>query len=101
MQDDDDMINSVDHAVHLIFNFQEINQLPANPIRHLKNLAKTGMQEQLGLVVLVSKSMWIEKVGEIFYQVYGAAAKGMQGVRRAETLDEARAIIAREAGNVS
>jgi hypothetical protein len=90
---DDALIDSVDHTVHLIFDVQHIEIVPANPLQHLKALGG-GIHPRLGLIIFVGNNAWAKMVLEIFYQVYGARAEGLTGIHAVRTLDEARQIIA-------
>lgn len=92
--DDDALFDSVDHVVHLVFRPVGETILPSNPVPYLGTLASMIKRSSVGLVVLVTTDRWAQKVGEIFYNVYGKTAPGIAGVMMAATLDEARAIIA-------
>lgn len=90
---DDDLIKSVNHAVHLILNFSESKTAPPDPMSRLKGIA--GMvSSQVGLVIIVGASAWFQIVTTIFYKVYGPRTEGMVGLQTVETLEQARVAIA-------
>lgn len=94
LQQDDAMITSVDYPVHLIFNGEQTASVPPNPISRFKNIS-TIISPGTGQLILVGQNLWFQKVGELFYKVYGHRTEGLTGVQTASTLAEARAIIAK------
>ncbi len=90
--EDDSLMDTVDHTVHLIFNVQDTSA-PPNPLSKMRGLSGQ-ISPQLGLLVVVGSDAWFHRVTEIFYSVYGKNLEGMVGVRRADTLAQARQLIA-------
>jgi hypothetical protein len=90
--EDDSLMDSVDHDVHIIFNVQDAS-VPPNPLSRLRGLSGQ-INPKLGLLVVVATDAWFHRVTEIFYSVYGKNLEGLAGVHRADTLADARQIIA-------
>jgi hypothetical protein len=89
---DDEMLDSVDHVVHLIFDFRATKQLPTNPAAQLKGFA-SAIHAHVGYIVFVGADLWTQMMGEMFYRLYGRQTEGMAGVKAVHTLEEAIAIV--------
>jgi hypothetical protein len=90
---DDDLIGSVEHTVHVIFDATGMRFVPPNPVAQFKNVASL-INPRLGILVIVGNNLWFQKVGEIFHVLYGRRVQGISKVLSTQTLDEARALIA-------
>lgn len=91
--DDDALLDSVDHPVHLVFNAETMRTVPSRPLAVFRDLADE-VKPRTGLLVIAGNNLWFQKLGEIFYNVYGVNLEGLPGIKTVSTLAEARALIA-------
>jgi len=92
LEKDDELIDSIDHIVHLLFNGEAIKVFPGNPIGHLRMFASKTRQP-LGLIVIVGPNVWIHTIVSLFSKLLPRRAKGMEGILSARTVEEGRALI--------
>ncbi len=90
---DDELIGSVDHIVHLIFDLRLTRFVPPNPGSKFRTIADQ-INDRIGLILIVGANAWFLTVSEMFLNLYGPKIKGIRGVRAVLGLEEARAIIA-------
>lgn len=90
---DDEMIESVDHVVHLLYDMMNIRSAPPNMLAKLPQIVNV-INPRLGLIVIAANYVWIQSIGEIFYKSYGRSIEGLKGLKIARSLDEARQVIA-------
>lgn len=89
---DDDMIASVEHTVHLMFDMRRSEHVPFMPVSKLRELAG-GISQQTGLIVLIGANMWMNVLADVFQKVYASRVQHFVGLRHAQTPDHAREII--------
>lgn len=92
-QADDELFNSVDHTVHVIFDARQLRSIPSNPTGRMRDFYHL-IHPRLGLLVFVGTNIRAEIVLGLFYKIYGQTTAGMTGLKFVHTLDEARALIA-------
>jgi len=90
---DDELIGSVDHIVHLIFDFRQARFVPPNPGSKFRMLADQ-ISDRIGLIIIVGANAWFLTVSQMFLELYGPKIKGIRGVKFVLSLEEARSIIA-------
>jgi hypothetical protein len=89
---DDDMIASVEHTVHLMFDMRRSEHVPFVPVSKLRELAG-GISQRTGLIVLVGADMWMNVLANVFQKVYAPRVQHFAGLRLARTPEHAREII--------
>jgi hypothetical protein len=90
---DDEMIMSVEHTVHVMFDMRHTDNVPYVPVTRLREIAAEVKQET-GLIVLVGANMWFNVLADVFQKVYASRLDHFAGLKHARTPDQARAIIA-------
>lgn len=93
LQQDDEMIASVSHTVHMILDFRQARTVPPNPGAQFRNVAQQ-VSDQLGLIIVVGNNMWFESVVQMFVKLFGSSMKGITGLKTVKTIEEAREIVA-------
>lgn len=93
LDQDDEMIASVPHTVHLILDFRQARVVPPNPGAQFRSVAQQ-VSDQLGMIIVVGTNMWFEMVVQMFVKLYGSSVKGITGLKTVKTLDEAHTAIA-------
>ncbi len=93
LQQDDEMIASVPHTVHMILDFRQARAVPPNPGAQFRSVAGQ-ISDQLGLVIVVGNNMWFETVVQMFVKLFGSSVKGITGLKTFRTIEEARTAVA-------
>jgi hypothetical protein len=91
-QADDDLMDSVDHKVHMIFDMSATQALPGGIVGSMRSL-DAEISDKLGLIVLVGAPAFFEKLTHIFYNIFASSKNGLVAFKTAQSLDEARQMI--------
>ncbi len=91
VEEADRMMLSVDHTVDAIANLQHSRGLPTGAIHHVRRTI-TKAPPQLGVIVIAHPSLFVQAMTTAFNRVYPHLG---ERILLADTLDEARALIAR------
>ena len=82
------MLNSVDHTVHVIMDFTRSSILPRNPIARLKSVSE-NRPTNTGMIVLVGASAFIQTIAQLYRRLYGGSLR----FAAVSTRDEAHEVI--------
>lgn len=96
---DDELIENVDHIVHLIFDSRLARFVPPNPGSKFRAIADQ-VHERVGLIIIVGTNAWFLTVSQMFLKLYGPKIKGIRGVKMVPTLEDARAIVSNDAQQI-
>ncbi|MBN1563655.1 MAG: hypothetical protein JXA10_07445 [Anaerolineae bacterium] len=93
LREDDELLLSVDHLVHLMFDMRRTENVPYVPVTKLREVA-AEIKRETGLIVLVGANMWLNVLADVFQKVYASRIEHFAGLKHARTPDHAYEIIA-------
>lgn len=89
------LIDSVDYAVDVIFDFQRTHFAPSGALRHLGNSFRSLADAHLNRLVIVGATGILHIIVEVLNNLYPRTAETMT---QAVTLEQAYKLLGREAG---
>lgn len=93
------MLETVDHTVAVIADLKESPVLPANALSLYRSYVHRAA-ENTGIIVLVGASRLVKTMVEVFLRINPRKNAPGTHFAFADTMDEARALIARQRGDI-